>query len=78
MEQWHFLGTLTAPQSKFFWKTLDSDTLKIYIAPETEVILLNAKDALMVEFDPNQSTGEQLGNTGGFDGDEGGDPFFDN
>ena len=53
-------------------------TLKIYIAPETEVILLNAKDALMVEFDPNQSTGEQLGHTGGFDGDEGGDPFFDN
>lgn len=55
-------------------------TLKIYIAPETEVILLNAKDNLMdvVVVDPTVSTGEQLGNTGGFDGDEGGDPFFDN
>ena len=57
-------------------------TLKIYIAPETEVILLNAKDSLMQDnktpFDPGQSTGDNFGNTGGFDGDEGGDPFFDN
>ena len=34
MEQWLFLGTLMAPQSKFFWKTLDSDTLKIYISAQ--------------------------------------------
>ena len=52
-------------------------TRKIYIAPETEVVLLNAKDALMLEFDPTQSTTEQYGNTAEFD-NEGGDPFFDN
>ena len=52
-------------------------TLKIYIAPETEVVHLNAKDAVMLEFDPTQSTTEQLGNTAEFD-NEGGDPFFDN
>ena len=34
MEQWHFLGTLTALQSNFFCKTLDSDTLKIYISAQ--------------------------------------------
>ena len=54
---------------------------KIYVRPETEVVLLNAKDSLMentTPFDPGQSTGDNFGNTGGFDGDEGGDPFFDN
>ncbi len=51
---------------------------KIYVRPETEVVVLDTKDHLMLEFDPNGSTTEQLGNNGGFDGDEGGDPFFDN
>ena len=54
-------------------------TLKIYIAPETEVVFLNAKDAMMdsIGFDPTLSTTEQYGNTAEFD-NEGGDPFFDN
>ena len=54
-------------------------TLKIYIAPETEVVLLNAKDAMMdgIGFDHTVSTDVQLGNTAEFD-NEGGDPFFDN
>jgi len=51
---------------------------KIYVRPETEVIRLHTKDSVMIEIDHTVSTGEQLGNSAHFDGDEGGDPFFDN
>ena len=50
---------------------------KIYVRPETEVVILNTNDQIMFEFDPEGSTQEQLGNGNWFDEDEGGDSFFD-
>ena len=50
-------------------------TQRKYIVPKTEVIILNAKGNIMVVFDPNGSTVEQLGNKAEFDTEEG-DPFF--
>ena len=55
-------------------------TFKSYIKPETEHVVLNIHQAVLdVEFDPNRSTFEQLGNEGKFEEeDDEYDEFLDN
>ena len=48
---------------------------KIYVIPETEVVVINTQEEILFEFDPNQSTGEQLGGSIFFDDEH--DDFFD-
>ena len=46
-----------------------------YVIPETEVVVINTQEEILFEFDPNQSTGEQLGGSIFFDDEH--DDFFD-
>lgn len=50
-------------------------TLKKYITPETDVVILNTKDKIMIGGALYGSTYEQFGNKVEFDSEEG-DPFF--